>query len=136
MNRRELLKAGAWAAPALVLATASPAAATTSVPTEPPSLICAANDPAVLDASFQGNILVIRTRSGQSNAIDVTIRQPGHPQYHRNYVTQGKNPGDNQILYVPGESIYVPLERHYDPARGDWMQVRTIHNENCVEVAP
>lgn len=35
LNRRQLLKAGAWAAPALVLATAAPAAANTSPATAP-----------------------------------------------------------------------------------------------------
>jgi hypothetical protein len=134
IDRRQLLKAGVWAAPAILVATAAPSAsASETIPPKPPSIICANDDRTILDASFQRNVLIIRTRVESRNAFDVTIRQSGFPQYHQNYVTQGKNPGDNQTLFVPGDTVYIELPRAYD-LETDWMQIRTLHNENCIEI--
>lgn len=111
MKRRTVL----WAAPAVLAAVAAPtvAASQTGECTASNKDVYAVLTKDTLSLTFLG-----------SNAVDVTIRYGTH-QHHANYVTQGKNPGDNQVLYRKGETHVIPLD-------GDvtWLRVSTIHLED------
>lgn len=129
MTRRNLMKSAAWSAPVVALAVAAPAAvASDSTGPEEPTY-CRASDG--LTAWLYDDRVVIDTSAANGTAIDVTIRYgDGLPQYHRNYVTQGKNPGDNQILYAPGDLIVIQTPRRLVKSY-DWWQFKTIHDTDC-----
>lgn len=131
-TRRAVIKGVVWAAPVVALAVAAPSAAASTPDTE---WFCPAptSDKTVKSVTFRGNFAYIDTAGGDGGAIDVTIRVQGYGEIHFNGVTQGHNPGSNTRPYKVGDILVVALPRPYRPG-DDWFQVRTIHNENCVEV--
>ena len=134
-TRRDLMKAAAWAVPVVAMSAAVPLAAA-STPTLPPKLLCISGDPDVENVIIDGDNLVITFTKDARNSVDVTIRPVGEAEIHYNFVPQGTptNGVPHMKNYTPGDSVVIPLPRNYDRLLGDWLQVKTIHNENCVEV--
>ena len=132
MKRRQVIKAAAWAAPVVALAATAPLAAAS---TTPPDLYCVSGDSDVKDVQVRGNLLFITFTDQAQNSVDVTIRVSGHPEIHYNFIPEGTptNGVPHMKNYKRGETVTIPLGRAYDRDR-DWMQVKTIHNENCVIV--
>lgn len=133
-NRRQVIKAAAWAMPVVALTVATPAAAA-STPT-PPDLYCTTGDTDVQDVAYRDGMLWITFAITARNSVDVTIRQVGEAEQHFNFVPQGTptNGVAHMRNYSPGEIVPLALPRAYSIQRGDWMQVKTVHNENCVVI--
>ena len=116
----------------VAVAVAAPAhAASTS-----PDLQCVSGDPDVSSVYISGNLLVIQFTPNARNSVDVTIRQKGGAAtIHYNLVPPGTptNNVPHMKNYTPGGSFTIPLTFPYN-RETDWFQVKTIHNENCVEV--
>lgn len=128
-TRRTVIKAAAWAMPVVAMAATAPLAAAST----PPDLICTTGDQTVRDVRIIDSAILITLTDAASTSVDVTIRLSGHPEIHRNLVPAGTptNGVPHMQNYIPGETIVIPTPRKYDRARGDWLQVTTVHNENC-----
>lgn len=131
ITRRTALGAAAWSLPVVALAIATPAAAASTTP--PPALACVNDDPDVEGVTILGTTLFVAVRATARNAIDVTIRQAGEAEIHLNLTPPGTptNGNPREVNYTPGRTVGITLTRPYDLSR-DWLQVKTVHNENCV----
>lgn len=131
MERRTFVRNAAWAAPVIAAAVAVPMAAASVEP----DLQCTTNDSDVATVTTSGNILTIFFHATAQNAVDVTIRLAGHQQIHYNLAREDRfvdNGAPHEKPYKAGGSFVITLPRPYDRAT-DWMQIKTVHNENCVE---
>lgn len=133
IDRRKLVKAAAWAMPVVALSAAAPMAAA-STPT--PNLYCSSGDTDVKDVQVRNGVLYITFADTAQNSVDVTIRQEGEAEQHFNFVPAGTptNGVPHMKNYTAGEVVAIQLPRAYSLQR-DWMQIKTIHNENCVVVS-
>lgn len=132
LSRRTVVSA-AWSAPVIALAVALPNVAASQ---DDDRIECNVAGGEVESATFEGRTLTIRFHATAQNAVDVTIKMAGHPQIHYNltrfdrYVDNGQ---PHERPYLAGGFFTITLPRPYRLAT-DWIQVRTIHNENCVAV--
>lgn len=121
-NRRELLQRVAWAAPVIAVAMVAPGAAASGPSCAGlPSAVLPSRDGDVQWAQVTATAILVQTTT-RGGAIDVTARYADGSQTHTNLITQGKNPGDNQTLYTPGQLVTVPLI-----ACPVWVQVKDVH---------
>lgn len=138
MERRTFVKGAAWSVPVIAAAVSVPAAAASEpYPPKPPILVCTPQnyDADVELVTVSGNLLLIKFRRGAQNSVDVTVRIRGHRETHLNLVSPGTptNGVAHMKNYLPGQVFSVTLPDTYDRDRGDWLQVKTVHNENCVD---
>ncbi|WP_168429383.1 hypothetical protein [Microbacterium sp. K24] len=142
MERRSFVKGAAWSVPVIAAAVATPLAAASGPhpspePTKPPILVCTPpnHDPDVESVSITGNLMLIKFRPGAQNSVDVTVRIAGQREVHLNLVSPGTptNGVAHMKNYLPGQVFTVTLPDAYNRRRGDWLQVKTVHNENCVD---
>ena len=132
ISRRQAMLGAAWSLPVVALAVAAPLAAAS--PTQH-GIYCVTDDPDVESVTSANTTMLVHIRSGAQNAIDVTIRQQGYPEYHVNLIPPGTptNGVGDQENYVPGEAFIIELWTPFRLDR-DFMQVKTVHRENCVAI--
>lgn len=132
LSRRTVVSA-AWSAPVIALALALPRAAASQ---DDDRIVCNVNGGEVESATFEGTTLTIRFHATAQNAVDVTIAMAGYEWIHRNLTRRDRfvdNGSAHEFPYDAGGAFAIPLPRPYS-LTADWVQVQTIHNENCVAV--